>query len=160
MDPMGNGGGMCPFAAQKRRASQQVDPVISGWLDLHGSTENIWLVSIGESSRNVVGAKILFTVQVSSVDIQHFTDEHGRGKSHVVSVPIWPRQTDVFLKKNDTPSLFDLEEKFFLWSTKWKAQLMPGQELCVGEDSLLFTACKIRYGCLNHRFGSWNTSPW
>ena len=59
-------------------------------------------------------AKILFTVAVGTMNVEHFTDEHGRRKSHVVAVPVRPCPSNVFRKKNETPSLFDLEEKFFL----------------------------------------------
>ena len=116
--------------------------IFRGWIRFIGSTvnsENIRLISSGESSRNEMRAEILFTMPVGMLDVEEFMNEHFRREKDVATVAVRKGQFDVIWGKNEAPCLFDLKEKFCFQSAERKIQLMTIQEFGVREDSLLFT---------------------
>ena len=71
-----------------------------------------------------MGAKILLTMSVWTLDIEKFTNKHVRMESDAVAVSVRPCQSNIFWKKDEAPGLFDLEKKFFFKATEWKILLM------------------------------------
>ena len=106
--------------------------VFCGWIRFIGSTvntENIRLISSGESSRYEVRAEILFMMSIGTLNVEKFTNKHFRRETDVATVAVRKGQSNVIWGKDEAPCLFDLKKKFCFQSAKWKVQLMTIQAL-------------------------------
>ena len=116
--------------------------VFCGWIRFIGPTvnsENISLISSGESSRNEVRAEILFSMPIGTLDVEKFTNKHFRREKDIATVAVRKGQFDVIWGADEAPCLLDLKKKFCSQSDERKVLLMTIQELGVRKDSLLFT---------------------